>query len=169
MFTDVYPCSLSLWSAAQDRSNVSLLKSPDDFRAQPVGGGLQRGDVVDSQEGIVVFAEADLRPLEFLFDEAVAVKIVGGLEGEEGGHTHHYGAENFIADVEVIMREAAALVGKDAVVRVLGGIFRHADAEGSQPSIFVPAMALKPPPIVKPPEPPKSICERVMASSRLSQ
>ena len=91
---------------------------------------MQRGDVVDSQEGIVVFAEADLRPLEFLFDEAVAVKIVGGLEGEEGGHTHHHGAENFIADVEVIVREAAALVGKDAVVRVLGGIFRHADAEG---------------------------------------
>ncbi len=27
------------------------------------------------------------------------------------------------------MREAAALVGKDAVVRVLGGVFRHADAE----------------------------------------
>jgi len=27
--------------------------------AEPVGGGLQRGDVVDSQEGIVVFAEAD--------------------------------------------------------------------------------------------------------------
>ena len=56
----------------------------DDFRAQSVGGGLQRDDVVDGQEGIVVFAEADLRPLEFLFDEAVAVKIVGGLEGKEG-------------------------------------------------------------------------------------
>jgi hypothetical protein len=42
---------------------------------------------------------------------------------------HHHGAENFIADVEVVVREAAALVGKDAVVRVLGGVFRHADAE----------------------------------------
>src|SRR5580698_9226435 len=52
------------------------------------------------------------------------------LEGEEGGHTHHQGAENFIADVEVVVGEAAALVGKDAVVRVLGGVFRHADAEG---------------------------------------
>ena len=40
---------------------------------------MQRGDVVDSQEGIVVFAEADLRPFEFLLDEAVAVKIIGGL------------------------------------------------------------------------------------------
>ena len=47
---------------------------------------------------IVVFAEADLCTVEFLLDEAVAVKIIGGLEGEEGGHTHHHGAENFIAD-----------------------------------------------------------------------
>jgi hypothetical protein len=45
------------------------------------------------------FAEADLCTVEFLLDEAVAVKIIGGLEGEEGGHTHHHGAENFIADV----------------------------------------------------------------------
>jgi hypothetical protein len=37
---------------------------------------------------------------------------------------HHHGAENFIADVEVIVREAAALVGKDAVMRVLGGVLR---------------------------------------------
>jgi hypothetical protein len=49
----------------------------DDFRAQSVGGGLQRGDVVDGEEGIVVFAEAYLRPVEFLLDEAVAVEIVG--------------------------------------------------------------------------------------------
>jgi hypothetical protein len=52
-------------------------------RAQSVGGGLQRGDVVDGQEGIVVFAEAYLCTVEFLLDEAVAVKIIGGLEGEE--------------------------------------------------------------------------------------
>jgi hypothetical protein len=31
----------------------------------------------------------------------------------------------FVADVEVIMSEAAALVGEDVVVRVLRGIFRH--------------------------------------------
>ena len=44
---------------------------------------MQRGDVVDSQEGIVVFAEADLRPLEFLFDEAVVVKIVVVWKGKK--------------------------------------------------------------------------------------
>jgi hypothetical protein len=37
---------------------------------------------------------------------------------------------HFIMDVEVIMSEVAALIGEDAVVRVLRGIFRHADAEG---------------------------------------
>ena len=101
----------------------------DDVRAQPVGGGLQRSDVVNGQEGIVVLAEADLRAVELLLDEAVAVEVVGRLEGEERGHTHHHGAENFIADVEVVVGEAAALVGEDAVMRVLGGILRHADPE----------------------------------------
>ena len=102
----------------------------DDFRAQSVGGGLQRSDIVDRKEGIVVLAEADLRTVEFLLDEAVAIEVVSRLEGEERGHTHHHGAKSFIADVEVVVGEAAALAGEDAVVRVLGGIFRHADAEG---------------------------------------
>ncbi len=34
-------------------------------RAQPVGGSLQRGDIVHRQEGIVVLAEADLRSGKF--------------------------------------------------------------------------------------------------------
>src|SRR5262249_11441838 len=55
----------------------------DDFRAQPVSGGLQRGHVVDRQEGVVVLAEADLRAVKFLRDEAVAVEVVGRLEGKE--------------------------------------------------------------------------------------
>ena len=102
----------------------------DDFRAQSVGGSLQRSDIVDRKEGIVVLAEADLRAVEFLLDEAVAIEIVSRLEGEERGHTHHHGAKSFIADVEIVVGEAAALADEDAVMRVLGGIFRHADAEG---------------------------------------
>src|SRR4249919_1189233 len=58
------------------------------------------------------------------------IEIVGGLEGEERGHPHHHRTENLVADVEVVVGEAATLAGEDAVVRVLGGIFRHADAEG---------------------------------------
>jgi len=41
----------------------------DDLRAQLVGGGLQRGDVVDREEGVVGLAEANLRPLQLLLDE----------------------------------------------------------------------------------------------------
>ena len=90
------------------------------FWAQSVGRGLQRGHVVDGQKGIIVLAEAYSRTLEFLLDEAVAVEIIGGPEGEERGHAHHHGAEHLIADVEVVVREAAALVGENAVMRVLG-------------------------------------------------
>src|SRR5688572_1581078 len=32
----------------------------DDFRAEPVGGSLQLHGIIDSQKGVVVFAEADL-------------------------------------------------------------------------------------------------------------
>src|SRR5437899_3872937 len=102
----------------------------DDWRTQSVGSGLQRSDIVDRQECIVVLAEADLCAVELLLDEAVTIEVVSRLEGEERGHPHHHGAENFIADVEVIVGEAAALVGEDAIVRVRRRIFRHTDAEG---------------------------------------
>src|SRR3954464_1207858 len=101
----------------------------DDVRAQPVSGGLQRSHVINRQEGIVVLAEADLRAVEFLRDEAVAIEVVRRLEGEERGHTHHHRTENLIADIEVIVGEAATLASEDAVMRVLGGIFRQADTE----------------------------------------
>jgi hypothetical protein len=59
------------------------------------------------------------------------------LEGEERAPTHHHRTENLIADVEVVVGVAAALTGEDAVMRVLGGIFRHADAEARpQPAII---------------------------------
>ena len=70
-----------------------------------------------------MLAEADPRPLQLLLDEAVAVEIVGGLEGEEGSHPHNHRSERLVADIEVVMREAAALVRDDAVVRALAGYF----------------------------------------------
>jgi len=42
---------------------------------------------------------------------------------------HDEGPQNLVADVEVVMREAAPLVGDKAVVGVLRGILWHADAE----------------------------------------
>src|SRR3981189_1896983 len=70
---------------AQDQGPV-VEPAADDGWAQPVGGGLPRRHVVDGEEGVVVVAEADLRPLELLLDKAVAVEVVGGLEREERGH-----------------------------------------------------------------------------------
>ena len=55
------------------------------MRAQLVGGGLQGRHVVDREEGVVGFAETDVRSVKLLLDEAVAVEVVGGLEREERG------------------------------------------------------------------------------------
>ena len=74
-------------------------------------------------------AEADLRPLELLLDKAVAVEVVGGLEREERGHPHHDRAQGFVAEVEVVVCEAAALAGEDPVIWILGGVFGGADAK----------------------------------------
>jgi hypothetical protein len=48
--------------------------------------------------------------------------LSSSLEGEKRRHTHDSGTEVFIADVEVVVREAAPLASQDAVVGILGGI-----------------------------------------------
>src|ERR1700741_4959011 len=82
-----------------------------------------------AKRAVMVWKRSDLRPLQFLFDEAVAVEIVGGLEREKRGHPHHHRAQGFVAKVEVVVGEAAALAGEDPVIRILGGIFGDADAK----------------------------------------
>ena len=96
----------------------------------PVDGSLQRRDVLDGQKGVIVLAESDLGFLELLFDEGVAIEVVGGLEGQEGGDAHHDRSKHFIVNVEVIVREAAALMRQDPVVGVFCRIPGQADPEG---------------------------------------
>ena len=43
---------------------------------------------------------------------------------------HHDGSKHLIVNVEVVVREAAALMRQDPVVGVFGRILRHADPEG---------------------------------------
>jgi hypothetical protein len=43
-------------------------------------------------------------------------------------HPHNHRSEHLVAHIEIVMREAAALVRDDAVVRVLGRVLRQADA-----------------------------------------
>ena len=77
-----------------------------------------------------MLAEADPRPPQLLLDEAVAVEVIGGLEGKERRYQQDHRPEHLVADVEVVVREAAALMREDAVMRVLARIFRQADAVG---------------------------------------
>src|SRR5271165_1121058 len=86
--------------------------------------------VIHGKKSIVVLAEADLRSVQLLFDEAVAVEVIGGLERQERGDAHHHRAEGFVTDVEIVVGEAAALAGKDAIIGILGWEFRHGDAKG---------------------------------------
>jgi hypothetical protein len=59
-------------------------------------------------------------PFQLLLDEAVAVEVIAGLERKERGHPHDDGAEDLVADEEIVVGETAALRGKDPVVGVLG-------------------------------------------------
>jgi hypothetical protein len=106
----------------------------DDRRAEAVGSGLQCSYVVHGEESVVVFPETDLTAHQFALHEGVAVEVIGGVEGKERGHTYDNRSENFVADVEVEMGEAAALVRQDAMVGVLCRELRHADAK--RPALF---------------------------------
>ena len=48
--------------------------------------------------------------------------------------THDDRPQNFVPNIEVVMREAAPLMSEDAVIRILRRILRHADPEG--PPLF---------------------------------
>src|ERR1035438_10321812 len=47
-------------------------------------------------------------------------KIVSGLERKKGGRANHHRPENLLADIKVVVREAAPLISQNAMVRVLG-------------------------------------------------
>src|ERR1035438_475653 len=47
-------------------------------------------------------------------------KIVSGLERKKGGRANHHRPENLLADIKVVVREAAPLISQNAMVRGLG-------------------------------------------------
>src|SRR5947208_3931007 len=75
--------------------------------------------------------------LQFLFDEGVAVQPVGGVKRKETRHAHNDRAQNFIPDIKIVMRKAAALVRQDAVVGVFRRELRHADTKGPACSMLL--------------------------------
>ena len=90
---------------------------------------MQGRDILDGQERIIVLAEADFVPVQFLFDEGGAVEIVGSLERKERRHAHRHRPQRFVPQVEIVVREAAPLRSQNAVVGVLGGELGHGTAE----------------------------------------
>jgi hypothetical protein len=67
---------------AEDKGPI-IKPFADNVRAQLIGRRLQRCDVVNGQKRIVILAETDIRLVELVLDEAVAVEVVRCLEGEE--------------------------------------------------------------------------------------
>ncbi len=91
--------------------------------AKLIGDGLQRRNVAHRQKRVVVLAKADLGAIELLFNEAVAVEVVCCLERKERAHAHHDRTQHFIADVKIVVGEAAALKSDNSVIGVLAGYF----------------------------------------------
>src|SRR5215831_13909369 len=103
----------------------------DDGGTQPIGGGLESSHVIHRQESIVVLMEADVGAYQFSLDEGVAVEPVGGMERKETGYADNDRSQHLVANVEVVVGEAAALDCQNTVVGVLGGKLGHGDAEGA--------------------------------------
>ena len=83
----------------------------DDLRTEPVGGGLQRSDIIHRQEGVVVFVEAYVAPFQFLLHKRVPVQPVRGVEWKEGSNADDDRPEHLVPNVEVVVGEAARLCG----------------------------------------------------------
>ena|SRR6516165_5500300 len=106
----------------------------DDGSTQLVGGGLQRGYVVDGEKGMWVLRKPICARFSS-FDEAVAVEVIAGLKWKERAYPHDDRAWNLVADVEIVMGEPAALRSKDPVIGMLGGVFRHGNAKRWRPAL----------------------------------
>src|SRR5215467_1260002 len=111
------------WRTSVPAGMSSSRSFADSLWTEPIRR-LQRRHIVHGQEGVVVFPEADVGPLQLLLDEGVAVEPVGGMEREEAGHAQDDRTQNFIPDVEIVVGETAVLVRQDAVMGIAGGIPR---------------------------------------------
>src|SRR5208283_1091915 len=83
------------------------------------------------QKCVVVFAKRYSPAAEFDLDEMVSVQVIGGLKRQVRTHAHRQGADDGIADVEVIVQVAGRASPDDPVVGVLGRVLGHLGAEGA--------------------------------------
>ncbi len=116
-----------------DRPGPVLQALTNDRRTEAIRRGLQDRRVRRGEERIVVFAKAEAEAEEFSLDEVMAVEIVGDVERQEGPHTQQHRPQDFVANVEVVMRVTTTLRRNETVGRIRCGELGRADPEaGSQ-------------------------------------
>src|SRR6266516_3831815 len=108
------------------------------FGTQVIGCRLKGFRIGRGQEGIIVLAETDVLTPQFALNEVVAVNVVSGLKRKKRADAHHHWAEDFIADIEIQMREARGSFANQTIVRIIGGVLGH-----QRPETVAPLHALQ--------------------------
>ena len=98
--------------------------------AKPIGSGLKSLGVGNGNKSVVVFAELDSAAFQFYLDEVMTVEPIGGVKGQEGSHSEHQGSQSWVADIEIVVGEAAAAFAQDLVIRISAGELRLSRAQG---------------------------------------
>ena len=117
---EVHGFSLMLgeFRSKQERPIVEPLSNQS--WAEPIGSGLEGLGVGSSHKGVVLFAELGSLAFQFYRDEVMAVEPIGGVKGQEGSHSEHQGSQSGVANIEVVVSEAAAAFAQDLVIRISG-------------------------------------------------
>lgn len=102
----------------------------DELWAKPIGSRLKSLGVGNGKKSVVVFAELDCGTFQFDLDEVMTVEPIGGVKGQEGSHSEHQGSQSRVADIKVVVGEAAAAFAQDLVIRISGGELGLSRAQG---------------------------------------
>jgi hypothetical protein len=88
-----------------------------------------RDDNQDGTDNNLSWNCGHLLAVQFLLDKAVTVQIVGGLKRKERSRAHDHRPQLLVADVEVVVCEAASLASQNTVVGIGGGEAGNRGAE----------------------------------------
>ena len=102
----------------------------DELWAEPIGSALKSFGVGNGKKSVVVFAKLDSATVQFYLDEVMAVEPIGGVKGQERSHSQHQGSQSWVADIKVVVGEAAAAFAQDLVIRISGGELGLSRAQG---------------------------------------
>ena len=102
----------------------------DELWAKPIGSGLKSLGVGNGKKSVVVFAKLDSATFQFYLNEVMTVEPIGGVKGQERSHSQHQGSQSWVADIKVVVGEAAAAFAQDLVIRISGGELGLSRAQG---------------------------------------